>query len=85
MFSRFVSTTLPSHTTKLAPQVCRDHIDKCVNKQKCYADQHTKPLAPLSPGQHVELSITEPQFGFLLGLCLQMTNHTLSRQIGGES
>ena len=55
MFGHPLPTTLPSRSAKLAPEVYRDHLRERTASQKLYADQHTKPLPPLSPGQRVTI------------------------------
>ena len=50
MFGHPITTTLPSHNSELAPEVYRDHLHHAQDQQKAYADQHTRALPPLIPG-----------------------------------
>ncbi len=55
MFGRRISTTLPSHTNDMAPDHYREHVKELSEKQKAYADQHTRELPPLLAGKPVRV------------------------------
>ena len=55
MFGRPITTTLPSHTSELAPEVYRDHLRQVQDQQKAYADQHTRERPPLLPGKQIRI------------------------------
>ena len=55
IFSRPISTVLPSHCNQMAAEEYRDHMNVLQSQQKAYDDQHTKELQPMLAEQQVHV------------------------------
>lgn len=55
IFGRPIPTALPSHGINNKPEIYKDHMHARLQKQKDYADLHSKALPPLIEGQRIRV------------------------------